>query len=51
MDIDNKIFLYMKDIYGIGFAYTVSMNLRFKISSIMLYIYKNAVSVNFHKES
>lgn len=38
--LGSKIFLYLKDIYGMGFAYTVS---------IILYIYKNAVSVNLQR--
>lgn len=38
--LGSKIFLFLKDIYGIGLAYTVSMNHRFKISSIILYTYK-----------
>lgn len=38
--LSSKIFLFLKDIYGIGLAYTVSMNHRFKISSIILYTYK-----------
>lgn len=49
--LGNKVFLYLKDIYEIGFAYTVSMSLRFKISSIILYKYIDAASVNLQKES
>lgn len=49
--LGNKVFLYLKDICGIGFAYTVSMSLRFKISSIILYKYIDAASVNLQKES
>lgn len=49
--LGNNFFLYLKDIYGIGCVYAESMNLRFKISSIILHIYKNAVSVNLHKET
>lgn len=47
--LGNKVFLYLKDICGIGFVYTVSMSLKFKISSIILY--KDAASVNLQKES
>lgn len=49
--LGNKVFLYLKDIYGIGFVYTVSMSLRFKISSVILYKYEDAASVNLQKES
>lgn len=46
----HKVFLFLKDIYGLGFAYTVSIHLRLRVSPIILYVYKNAFSFNLKRE-
>lgn len=49
--LGHKVYLYLKDTYGLGFPYTVSIHLRLKISSIILYIYKNAgLFLNLQRE-
>jgi len=47
----HKVYLYLKDVYGLGFAYTVSIHFRLKISFIVctyiemmfLFIYRENV--------
>lgn len=38
--LGHKVCLYLKDIYGLGFVYIVSVDLRLKNSFIIIYIYK-----------